>query len=69
MYLSKIIQAFKASVARQINLDQTNEYFAWQKSFYDHIIHSQKELLQMRKYINENPIHNVEEPFAEIKGL
>lgn len=40
MYLSKIIQAFKASVTRQINRDQTNEYFAWQKSFYDHIIHS-----------------------------
>jgi putative transposase len=69
MDLSKIIQTFKASVTRQINKDQTNEYFAWQKSFYDHIIHTQKELFQMRKYISENPIHDKEEPFSEIENL
>jgi putative transposase len=69
MYLSKIIQAFKASVTRQTNQDQRNEYFAWQKSFYDHIIHTQKELFQMRKYISENPINYSEELFSEIINM
>ncbi|MCX6558847.1 MAG: transposase [Candidatus Aminicenantes bacterium] len=55
MDLSKIIQTFKASVTRQINKDQTNEYFAWQKSFYDHMINNYKELVQIRQYIKENP--------------
>jgi putative transposase len=69
MELSKIIQTFKASVTRQIYQDQTNEFFAWQKSFYDHIIHSQKELFQMRKYISENPIHNIEKLFLENRSM
>jgi putative transposase len=69
MELSKIIQAFKSSVTRQINQYQKSEYFAWQKSFYDHIIHSQKELFQMRKYISENPIHNIETLFSENKSM
>jgi len=56
MYLSKIIQAFKSSVTRKINQDQASEYFAWQKSFYDHIINHQKELDQTRRYIVDNPI-------------
>jgi REP element-mobilizing transposase RayT len=69
MDLSKIIQSFKASVTREINKTQDYNFFSWQKSFYDHIIHSQKELFQMRKYIYENPIHNTDEFFSEIKSL
>ena len=68
MELSKVIHAFKSSVTREINKTQDYIYFSWQKSFYDHIIHSQKELFQMRKYINENPIHNTEELFSEISN-
>jgi len=56
MYLSKVVQAFKSSVTRKINQNQSSEYFAWQKSFYDHIINHQKELDQTRRYILDNPI-------------
>lgn len=63
MDLSKIIQAFKSSVTRKINQEQSDDYFAWQKSFYDHIIHSQKELVQMRLYISKNPLHYPNEQF------
>jgi len=55
MDLSKIIQAFKASVTREINKTQDYNFFSWQKSFYDHIINNYKELVQIRQYIKENP--------------
>lgn len=63
MNLSKIIQAFKSSVTRKINQYPTDDYLAWQKSFYDHIVRSQKELMQMRLYISENPLHYPNEQF------
>jgi putative transposase len=69
MVLSKVIHAFKSSVTREINKTQDYNLFSWQKSFYDHIIHTQKELYQIRKYISENPIHDKEEPFSEIENL
>jgi putative transposase len=68
MKLSKIIQAFKSSVTRMINQDPTSDYFAWQKSFYDHIVHNYKELIQIRRYISENPLHYPIEQFLEIKN-
>jgi putative transposase len=55
MELSKIIQCFKSSVTREINKNSSSAYFAWQKSFYDHIIRSYKELTTVRRYIKENP--------------
>jgi putative transposase len=33
-----------------------DEKFEWQKSFYDRIIRNEKELYQIRKYIQENPL-------------
>jgi REP element-mobilizing transposase RayT len=62
MLLPIIIQNFKAAVTRENNKIPDGDFFAWQKSFYDHIIHSHKELFQMRKYVHENPIHETEEP-------
>jgi putative transposase len=55
MLLCKVIQNFKAAVTREINKCPTSDFFIWQKSFYDHIIHNYKELLQIRQYIKENP--------------
>ena len=69
MLLPKIMQNFKAAVTREINKYPDGDFFAWQKSFYDHIIHSQKELFQMRKYIHENPIRGTEEPFSMIESM
>jgi REP element-mobilizing transposase RayT len=56
MYLSKIIHGFKSSITREIR-KQFNDYkFAWQRSFYDHIIRNEKSLFQIRKYIQNNPL-------------
>jgi len=53
--LSTIIGQFKAFVTRWC---RKNEYpeFAWQSGFYDHIIRSEKSLLNIRTYIRHNPL-------------
>jgi REP element-mobilizing transposase RayT len=56
MLLSKIIQQYKASVSRKINSMQNNFHFQWQKSFYDHVIRDERELRQIREYIQNNPL-------------
>ncbi len=55
MYLSKIIHGFKSSVTREIRKKFENSEFAWQKSFYDHIIRNEKSLFNIRQYIINNP--------------
>jgi putative transposase len=65
MTLSKIIHGFKSSTTRRINGIQNKLFFAWQKSFHDHIIHNKKELDNIRKYISENPEMHKEEKYSE----
>lgn len=61
MLLSKSIQGFKSSVTRKILYpEQERIYafptkFAWQKSFYDHIIRNEIELNKIREYVFNNP--------------
>ncbi|MEW5923288.1 MAG: transposase [Candidatus Zixiibacteriota bacterium] len=54
--LSKIINAFKSMVSREIKRKNTNCNFAWQRFFHDHVIRSEKGLQQIRSYINNNPM-------------
>ncbi len=61
MLLSRAIHGFKSSVTRKI-LYPTQERiyafptkFAWQKSFYDHIVRNEIELNKIREYIFKNP--------------
>jgi putative transposase len=57
MLIPKIIQQYKASVTRQINSNRDSKtYFAWQKSFYDHIIRNDKSLDNIREYTFYNPV-------------
>lgn len=56
MSLSKVIQQYKASVTRRVNSLGTDIRFAWQKSFYDHIIRNEKSLGHLRQYIVDNPL-------------
>lgn len=55
--LSEIIGKFKSFTTKKIRekLKDKNE-FQWQKSFYDRIIRNEKELYNIRKYIQENPL-------------
>jgi REP element-mobilizing transposase RayT len=55
--LSGIIGRFKSYSTKQIRpLLKSSQHFEWQKSFYDRIIRNEKELYQIRKYIQENPL-------------
>ena len=53
--LSSIIGQFKSVCTKKIN-KLGNLGFAWQTGFYDRIIRNDKELFQIRKYIEQNPI-------------
>jgi len=55
MLLSTVIQNFKAAVTREVNKSGSYQSVVWQKSFYDHIIHSHAELVRIREYVKENP--------------
>lgn len=54
--LSEIVRGFKSFSSKRINLIlDSGQKFHWQKSFYDRIIRNEKELWQIRKYIEQNP--------------
>ena len=52
--LSTIINLYKGSVTKECNLQKHN--FKWQPKFYDRIIRNQKELDNIRRYIQQNPL-------------
>jgi REP-associated tyrosine transposase len=56
MQLSKLIQQFKRSVTLRIKAVKPGLKFKWQRSFYDRIIRNEKELFNIRKYIQQNPL-------------
>lgn len=53
--LSVIINQFKGSVKRWSNQNAIHD-FQWQSRFYDRIIRNEKELYNIRKYIEQNPL-------------
>ncbi len=53
--LSTIVRTFKAAVTRECKRKGYNR-FCWQSSFYDRIIRNEKELFEIRKYIEYNPL-------------
>lgn len=59
--LSVIIQEFKSLITREViekvKAGQLTPFNGkiWQKGFYEHILRSEEELYQVRKYIRENP--------------
>ena len=52
---SKVVQQFKQVVTMLMKISSTNSYFKWQRSFNDRIIRDEKELFNIRKYIQQNP--------------
>ena len=59
--LSAIIRGFKSAVTRAANTHRAGRNLSpvtvWQRSFYERVIRDEKELLQTRRYIIENPLH------------
>lgn len=56
MELSKIIQQFKRAATLKIRKEKGDSAFKWQRSFYDRIIRNEKELFNIRNYIELNPL-------------
>ena len=61
--LSSVIRGFKIGVKKWcgennhvLNKNFCSAQFAWQKSFYDHIIRNEKSLNKIRQYIINNPL-------------
>lgn len=52
--LSNVIRQYKARCSFEIR--KSNPSFAWQPRFYDRIIRNEKELLNIRRYIEQNPL-------------
>ncbi len=53
--LSQIVGAFKTMSAKRIRLAGAG-HFRWQRSFYERIVRSEKELVAIRNYIGANPL-------------
>ncbi len=53
MQLSKVIATYKAAVTRKIR-KQSEDYFAWQHSFHDHIIRDEEGFGKICDYIKFN---------------
>ena len=53
--LSEIMRGFKTFSSKYIN-QKTKYKFTWQKSFYDHIIRTDDELIRISDYIDKNPL-------------
>ncbi|MEI6091969.1 MAG: transposase [bacterium] len=52
-----IIRSLKSAATKRINeLRHTPGYSIWQPNFYEHIIRNEKELYELRKYIENNPL-------------
>ncbi len=52
--LGKIIRHFKAKSSKQIR-DRGLNHFQWQRNYHDRIIRNEKELINIREYIRNNP--------------
>ena len=52
--LPVIIGSFKSAVTKQINQTGNQTSFAWQKSYYDHVIRNEESLQKIREYIINN---------------
>lgn len=53
--VSQIVGAFKSLTTRELHKSSSVE-FKWQRSFYDRIIRNEKELYNIRQYIEQNPL-------------
>jgi putative transposase len=53
--LSKVVQAYKSAVKRKAA--QMGHPFGWQPRFFDHVVRTEESLPKIRRYIQENPLH------------
>jgi len=66
MLLPKIIQQFKSTVTRKINIIPSNFLFQWQRSYHDHVIRNEESLEKIQEYIRINPEQWSEDEFYKL---
>ena len=54
--VSKVVNSYKGIVTKTIKSTLGEMNFAWQRSFYDHVIRNDKALTEIRQYIQNNPL-------------
>ena len=65
--ISELVGAFKTMSSKLIHQSGLNE-FQWQRSFYDHIIRNDEELIRISDYIEKNPLMwKQDECFVELE--
>ncbi len=55
MSVSKIVQQFKSVCTKEVRSKLNKDINLWQRSFYDRVIRNEKELYNIRRYIETNP--------------
>jgi REP element-mobilizing transposase RayT len=53
--LGCVIRSFKSECTKQIGKLEGKKMKLWQRSYYDHVIRNEKDLIRIRTYIRENP--------------
>ncbi|MDP8202364.1 MAG: hypothetical protein P9M11_09550 [Candidatus Tenebribacter burtonii] len=53
--ISELIGSFKTTSSKLIHQYGKNDFY-WQRSFYDHIIRNEEELIRISDYIDKNPL-------------
>jgi len=55
--IGAIIRGFKSSATKRINIQcKTPNQPVWQRNYYEHIIRNDRDLYNIRQYINNNPL-------------
>ena len=63
--LNNIVGSFKSGVTKFAHKNGYKD-FSWQRSFYDRIIRNERELKNIQKYIEQNPLKSsIDEEFPE----
>ena len=53
--IPQLIGAFKTTSSKRIHRETKFLDFAWQRSYHDHIIRTEKSLENIRNYVQQNP--------------
>lgn len=59
--ITRVVKQFKGAVSKEVG------FSVWQRSFYDHIVRSEKDLTKMWLYIKSNPLLWEDDCFRKIR--
>lgn len=59
--VTRVVKQFKGTVSKEVG------FSVWQRSFYDHIVRSEKDLTKMWQYIKSNPLLWEDDCFRKIR--